>query len=205
MSMFKKFQTETNGESSFFIYIPNFLLLPEIINLKEWLESLEYMSDVNHNGIEISRKQLWFQEEEKYFCPIWKHRYPRWNGQKYNKLLDKIQDKIKLFLNNKKYNNLSKNFNSCLINFYENGLNKIKPHRDSIDSFGMYPTIVNLSIGETRTMRVTKEKDIIDFPLENNSLFIMAGASQKYFLHEILEDKNINNSRYSLTFRNMIL
>ena len=36
--------------------------------------------------------------------------------------------------------------------------------------------------------------------LKSNSIFIMRGASQKYFTHEIIKDKS-EGIRYSLTFR----
>jgi len=123
------------------------------------------------------------------------------------------------------YNKLDNSFkfNSCLVNLYNNGSEGIAPHRDSIHSFGLYPTIVGLSIGETRIMRLQRihfnednisslKKDVcgdkrglsIDIPLENNSLFIMMGCSQKYYTHEILKDDSIFNKRYSFTFRNWL-
>ena len=37
--------------------------------------------------------------------------------------------------------------NSCLVNRYRSGADSIKPHRDSLDSFGPTPTIIGLSIG----------------------------------------------------------
>ena len=45
-------------------------------------------------------------------------------------------------------------------------------------------------------------KSNVDFEieLEDNSLFIMGGASQKYFSHEIPKSNSIEQ-RYSLTFR----
>jgi hypothetical protein len=38
------------------------------------------------------------------------------------------------------------------------------------------------------------------FVLDNNSLFIMSGSSQRYYCHSIEKDNTINE-RYSLTFR----
>ena len=106
--------------------------------------------------------------------------------------------------------------NSCLLNKYRNGKDSIKPHRDTPDSFGEYPTIAGLSIGETRcisfrkidfdignynSLKEDKESNLdLDIELENNSLFIMAGASQKYFSHQIPKNDSLN-TRYSLTFR----
>jgi alkylated DNA repair dioxygenase AlkB len=99
---------------------------------------------------------------------------------------------------------LNDKINSCLVNLYENGNDKISRHKDSSDSFGNIPTIVNLSIGQTRILRLINNEETIDFPLEHNSLFIMAGSSQKNYTHEIIEDKTITKKRYSLTFRELL-
>ena len=40
-----------------------------------------------------------------------------------------------------------------------------------------------------------------EFKLENNSIFIMGGRSQKDYTHRIDKEEDKNNIRYSLTFR----
>ena len=113
-------------------------------------------------------------------------------------------------------------FNSCLVNLYRDGNDSIAAHRDSIQSFGLYPTIVGLSIGSTRLMRIqrvyyneentksckmdniNKKGLTMEIPLDDNSVFIMAGSSQKYYTHEILKDEKVMEERYSMTFRKYI-
>tara|TARA_B100000242_G_scaffold230256_1_gene170376 strand:+ start:11 stop:307 length:297 start_codon:yes stop_codon:yes gene_type:complete len=93
-----------------------------------------------------------------------------------------------------------------LFNKYLNGKDSIKPHRDTIFSFGESPTIVNLSVGSKRDMIIKTNKDYENienkytFELEDNSILIMAGGSQKYFTHQIPECEE-SGIRYSLTFR----
>jgi alkylated DNA repair dioxygenase AlkB len=215
---------EINGEKSLFYYYPNFLNSSEYIFLKEWLETKKFITGECIIGKKIPRAQLWFQENGEYFCNNWQYKYDRWYSNPYEEILLKIQDKIANFSNNIKTildDDLIQvpNINSCLINKYRSGKDKIKPHRDTIDSFGVYPTIIGLSIGAERNILVKKRdynpehinslkhdpdtKLNIDLTLEDNSLFIMAGASQKYFTHEIPEHTN-NDIRYSLTFREFI-
>ena len=106
-----------------------------------------------------------------------------------------------------------------MINKYRDGKDYIAPHRDSKLSFGDNPIIAILSIGQTRTLRFTKVEDnfknkaltkknkdniIVDFELEDNSLFVMSGNSQTCYSHQLLKD-NSDKERYSLTFRNFIL
>ena len=102
-------------------------------------------------------------------------------------------------------------FNSCLVNKYRNGSDSIKPHQDSSISFGYYPTISNLSTVSTREIVINalnnckniKDKEF-SFSLAPNSLFIMAGASQRYFTHSIPKQET-EEERYSLTFREHII
>lgn len=215
---------EIDGEKSLFYYHPNFLNSQEYNSLKKWLETKQFITGECVIGKEIPRSQLWFQKTGEYFCKKWIHKYDRWYSNPYEETLLKIQNNISIFSNNIK-NILDDdliqipNINSCLINKYRKSSDKIKPHRDTIDSFGIYPTIIGLSIGAERNILVKKinynpnhinslKHDLdttlnIDLTLEDNSLFIMAGASQKYFTHEIPEHYN-NSVRYSLTFREFI-
>ena len=102
--------------------------------------------------------------------------------------------------------------NSILINKYINGKNIIPKHRDSENIFGDNPTIAVYSVGSPRIIRFTrvgtnnnkklKGETPIDIKLEEGSLLIMSGTVQKYYVHEILKDDTITDTRYSLTLRN---
>lgn len=212
-----------NGHKSVFIYKSNIFEVEFIKEIKSFLEKQDYKNGHCVSGREIPRKQLWYQTNRKYFCSDWKNRYDRWESQPtYPKLLDLISDKINqnidikntLELHSIKYPNI----NSCLINKYRDGNDSIRAHRDTHLSFGANPVIIGLSIGESRILRVRRlhnpnvfkslkvEKNSdenIDFILEENSVFIMAGYSQTYFSHEIpkMDEKR---TRYSLTFREFI-
>lgn len=207
-------------------------------NNNEFKEETRNYNSKTINNIIDKRKQLWFQHNNEYFCNKWKKKYERWKSNKYDEELinieniisNKLKEYIKLInerlcigenvkLNINKNLNLDTtfNFNSSLINYYENGNQFISPHKDSIDSFGIYPTIACLSIGISRTMIIQRliynnnikslkkdnSKDGINLsiPLENNSLFLMMGSSQKYYTHEIIKEPNITRERFSITMR----
>jgi len=196
-----------NDKPSLFYYEDNIFSNNEL----DFLTRLNY-KDGEYGNLKISRKQLWFQNDNKYFCPIWKKRINRWESEPYFDELTLLQNKVQNYieeLENKKSlfqnNGLDKlNINSCLINYYETGNNFIPPHKDSSLSFGEYPTIVCVSYGDERTMILKNKEEDFSFRLKSNSIFIMAGSSQKYYTHEI-ERKESENPRYSLTFRNYIL
>ena len=166
---------------------------------------------------------MWFQEQNKYFCPLWKRRHPRWEAKQYNNTIKHIQQKIQQYIDteisNLKFNDFSLKpsiINSCLVNMYHDGNSCITPHCDSSLSFGDRPLIIGLSIGDTRKIVFRKKEDtqtkqqfsnnpiVLDKELSDNSVFIMAGDSQINYTHEIPkeDDKKV---RYSLTFREMII
>jgi alkylated DNA repair dioxygenase AlkB len=210
-----------NDEKSLFYYYSNILDNPTFKLVDKWVHELEYRDGNCVSGKEIPRKQLWFQKDRQYFCTDWKNRYDRWEPHsEYPKLLDTLSDKlithVEPVLNT--HGIESPDLNSCLINKYRDGNDSIRAHRDTYLSFGHTPVIFGLSIGDSRILRVRKlhhpeifkslkvqreSDEHIDFVLENNSLFVMAGYSQKYFSHEIpkMDDKT---ERYSLTFREYI-
>lgn len=211
-----------NDELAIFLYIPNVLTNNEILELTSWLENLKYKKGKCISGKDIPREQIWFQEHGAYFCKNWKIKYDRWEAETYDELLTKYQGKINTIVNEKimKYEINPCKFNSCLINKYRTGMDSIRPHRDTSESFGEYPIIAGLSFGATRTISVKKianesydtnslkhdsnDSYNLNVELEDNSLFIMAGSSQKYFTHEIPKNPQCINTRFSLTFRKHI-
>jgi len=165
----------------------------------DFVKRLNYL-DGEHQNKEISRKQLWFHNDNKYFCSMWNKRYDRWLSNEYFEELNNLQNKVKNIVNNL---GIIININSCLINYYKDGNDFIPPHRDTPLSFGIYPTIINVSFGETRNLILKNDKEKYTFELKSNSIFIMMGSSQKYYTHEI-EKSDTNYPRYSLTFREHI-
>ena len=153
------------------------------------VERKSYKDGYCISGKEIPRKQIWFHKDNKYFCEEWKYRYNRCESEQYDELLDEVELYIKQKLHKilKKYNIDIPDINSCLVNKYRDGKDSIKPHYDSPQSFGDFPTIINLSIGASREFIIKKKKtkDRISIELKNNSILIMAGGSQKYFTHEV--------------------
>lgn len=167
-------------------YLCDFLPHDLYLKLSSWLLSLELFSGTTQKGHNIHRTQKWFHINGERFNTTWKQYFDRWKGHTFPDILKEILDYIN--------SNLGIDTNSCLINYYENGKKFIPKHIDSMDSFGPTPTIVNLSIGATRIIRVDNQ----DYSLDDNSLFIMTGSSVE---HELLKDLECTQPRWSLTFR----
>ena len=105
-----------------------------------------------------------------------------------------------------------------LINYYRGGSDSIKKHRDSQPEFGENPTVLGISIGKPRILRfdrilynpenlasIKPDEELQymnrEYLVEEGSLFIMAGATQKYFCHSIPKDQTVEGGRYSFTLR----
>ena len=192
----------TINKDSQFYYIPNFLTKEEEMNLFDYMENTNDFVPTPSYSNNISRLQKWIQSDKKYFCPEWKDRFPQWESFEIDDTIKSIQTKIQDYITN--LDIISPNINSCLINKYPNGKHFIAPHRDSEISFGKQPTIVNLSLGATRTLVFQNENEQFSYDLESGSLFIMGGKSQEDYLHSI-KKSDCNKVRYSLTFRQFIL
>ena len=205
--------------SSIFIYIPNFLnknnktkIVNELENYNDWKVGYNYTGDT------ITRRQKWYQTNNESFCKNWKHKFDRWEPNEYTSNLLDLQKNVNDYVCSILGSDLSikkPNYNSILINYYENGNNFITAHQDSKESFGEYPTIALLSLGDSREFilertlqnKLARNKSQIflnkKFELEDNSLLIMAGSSQKYYCHGIEKEEN-KGKRYSLSFREYI-
>ena len=213
---------ELNGDSCFIGYYPKCFSREFIDLAKDYCQSQkDWLGGMSSFGKAIPRLQKWHQMEGKYFSPTWRDCHPRWQSFPYDDTLLKMQSRINQETNSLMYNYpdyTGVTFNSCLLNYYRDGNDSIKPYSDSISVFGPDPTIAILSIGETRDIYFKRKKLNDKCPqslrldqktrhlnskitLEEGSLLIMAGATQRYYLHEIPKVEDEKGARYSLTFR----
>ena len=212
-----------DGQKSIFLYKSNFFTKELLSKIKEFVKSQTYRDGMCVSGKEIPRKQLWFQKDGEYFCKSWKQRYERWEANEVypdilNEIVEVLNSNEELIQTLKIHDIEIPDINSCLINQYRDGNDSIRAHRDTHLSFGDNPVIIGVSIGDERVLRVRrlhnpddfkslkvhKESDEnIDFQLEENSIFVMAGYSQTYFSHEIPKMPG-KGERFSMTFRHFI-
>ncbi len=99
---------------------------------------------------------------------------------------------------------ISAKFNSVLLNLYANGKDEIKWHSDKEESLGENPVIACLNIGAKRKFWFRKKEtgsDKFFYEVENGDLLIMGENCQKNYLHAILKEPDVKESRISLTYR----
>ena len=214
--MLKTFKHINDLDSSI-IYIDNILNKKKHSEILDYLNSMKDFEAGNNIFEQVPRLQKWYQIDGEYFSKSWKNKnHKRWMSKEYDDKLLELQKYIEDITN--KY--IKTTINSCLINKYRDGNDSINHHRDTQSSFGIYPTIVGLSLGDDRDIEFKRvlynnnnikslkedkvnEKDNFVLTLKSGSLLIMSGSTQKYFTHGIPSDSS-KKLRYSLTFRNYI-
>lgn len=96
-------------------------------------------------------------------------------------------------------------FNSVLINFYRDGNDSVAWHSDDEKELVQYPIIGSVSLGGIRRfMLKPKNKESsqkYELELADGSFLLMAGETQKHWLHQIPKTKKPVKPRINLTFR----
>lgn len=99
-------------------------------------------------------------------------------------------------------------FNSVLLNLYRDERDSMGWHSDAEAELGSSPVIASLSLGETRTFKlkhkIKKEQKQISLELTDGSLLVMAGSTQKFWLHSVDKERKTKDARINLTFRNIV-
>ena len=97
-------------------------------------------------------------------------------------------------------------FNSVLANRYRSGRDGMGWHRDSEAELGRDPTIASLSLGATRrfALKHRNESHKLALELAAGSLLVMAGQTQRHYLHALPKTARNVGERINLTFRRIV-
>lgn len=98
-------------------------------------------------------------------------------------------------------------FNSVLANRYRDGRDGMGWHRDAEAELGPEPVIASLSLGAARRFVFRDRRDpsrrlALDLP--PGSLLVMAGATQRHYLHALPKTARAVGERINLTFRRIV-
>ena len=101
----------------------------------------------------------------------------------------------------------STTYNSCLLNLYHDGTEGMGWHSDAEKTLIENGTIASITFGAERKFsfkhKVTRQR--VDILLENGSLLLMKGTTQKKWLHRLPPTKKVFSPRINLTFRTVII
>lgn len=188
---------------------------------------LPYDGDVEYHGLILNRKECDFYYENLFNSIPWendqaivfgKHyitkRKIAWFGdEEYNYKYSGVTKQAHIWtpelleLKNKIEEVSETTYNSCLLNLYHSGEEGMAWHSDGEKSLLDNGTIASLTLGAERKFsfkhKETKQK--VDIVLENGSLLLMKGTTQKNWLHRLPPTKKVNSPRINLTFRTIIM
>jgi alkylated DNA repair dioxygenase AlkB len=144
--------------------------------------------------------------------PRWQKAYGRdYKFSRMNHVADPLTDPFLLKLLAWVNQHSGRVYNSALLNWYANGLHYIGKHADDESQLVPQSPIYSFSFGETRNFRISSKANVsekiepITLELHNNSLVVMAGKMQTYYLHEVPKVTGKKGealkSRINVTFR----
>ena len=179
-------------------YIPHFIHSSESKKLFEQLATeISWQSDtltIFGKNIITKRKVAWYGDDA--------YEYIYSNNNKIAKPWTTSLKQIKHQLEHQ----IGETFNSCLLNYYHDGTEGMGWHSDDEVMMKRNATIASISLGAERTFifrhKQTKEQHAIE--LQNGSLLLMKGATQKFWKHQLPIRKRIKSPRINLTFRKFI-
>jgi alkylated DNA repair dioxygenase AlkB len=99
-----------------------------------------------------------------------------------------------------------RSYNAVLLNLYRNGSDSVGWHSDHEAGLGDFPTIASLSLGATRRFqfRHRRTKETITLQLSEGLWLVMAGETQRFWVHQVPKTAAAVERRINLTFRCMI-
>ena len=94
-------------------------------------------------------------------------------------------------------------FNSCLLNLYNNGEEGMAWHHDGETDLQKNGAIASLSFGAERkfSFKHKVSQETTSLFLQHGSLLVMKGETQTHWLHRLPPTKKVTTARINLTFR----
>jgi alkylated DNA repair dioxygenase AlkB len=95
-------------------------------------------------------------------------------------------------------------FNAVLLNLYRDGRDGMGWHADDEPELGVDPVIASVSLGAERRFRLKHRRlpdARLDILLPHGSLLVMAGATQRHWVHALPKTEAPVDPRINLTFR----
>lgn len=124
-------------------------------------------------------------------------------GYSHSKLIVEPWPDVLLAMRKHLERHLNQQFNSLLVNYYRDGNDTMGWHSDDEAELGHQPTIVCISLGAERVLKLKHKASnkITDLKLHSGSCLIMSGNSQRDYRHAITKQTTLAHPRISLTFR----
>ncbi len=198
----------------------------DLFNTNAVTNILPFDGEVNYHGtvLSISKAQEYYQklleniqwENDKAIIfgkLIITKRKVAWYAEKpfeytYSKTTKRALPWTKELLELKKIveENTGETYNSCLLNLYHSGEERMAWHSDGEKDLKKNGAIGSLSFGAERkfSFKHKKTKQTVSLVLEKGSLLVMKGETQTHWMHRLPPTKKVKTPRINLTFRTIV-
>ncbi|CAM4363495.1 alpha-ketoglutarate-dependent dioxygenase AlkB family protein [Pseudoalteromonas ostreae] len=124
-------------------------------------------------------------------------------GYSQSKLIVEPWSSVLLAMRKRLERHLQQPFNSLLVNYYRDGHDTMGWHSDDEIELGIQPTIVCISLGAERVLKLKHKASnkVTDLLLQSGSCLVMYADSQRDYQHAIAKQTTLAHPRISLTFR----
>lgn len=124
-------------------------------------------------------------------------------GYSHSKLIVEPWPDFLLAMRKRLERHLNQPLNSLLVNYYRDGNDTMGWHSDDEAELGHQPTIVCISLGAERVLKLKHKASnkVTNLKLHSGSCLIMSGNSQRDYQHAIAKQTTLAHPRISLTFR----
>ena len=124
-------------------------------------------------------------------------------GYSHSKLIVEPWPDVLLAMRKRLERHLNQPLNSLLVNYYRDGNDTMGWHSDDEAELGHQPTIVCISLGAERVLKLKHKASnkVTNLKLHSGSCLIMSGNSQRDYQHAIAKQTTLAHPRISLTFR----
>ncbi|MDQ9091013.1 alpha-ketoglutarate-dependent dioxygenase AlkB [Pseudoalteromonas haloplanktis] len=124
-------------------------------------------------------------------------------GYSHSKLVVEPWPRVLLAMRKRLERHLQQPFNSLLVNYYRDGNDTMGWHSDDEIELGPKPTIVCISLGAERVLKLKHKASnkVTDLLLHSGSCLVMHDDSQRDYQHAIAKQTTLAHPRISLTFR----
>lgn len=139
------------------------------------------------------RQVAWFGDQD---CD-YTYSGNRHTAQEWSPLLREIKEAVEV--------RAGVSYNSCLLNFYQDGSQGMGWHQDNEKELGPEPNIASVSLGAARRFdfRIRESGEKVSVVLETGSLLVMSGETQAFWQHQMPKSKKVSDPRVNLTFRSI--
>lgn len=156
----------------------------------------DHIMRIQGKEVPVPRRTAWYNDDAR----AYRYSGLKHEGRSWTPLLQGLRERVEAATGVR--------YNSVLVNLYRDGRDSVGWHADDEPELGDAPTIASLSLGSERMFRWKPQSGGLaarcpagGMRLPSGSLLVMAGTTQRRWLHMLAKTARPVGPRVNLTFR----